>query len=397
MSLQLLIDQVRDAAGRNQPLCIRGAGSKEFLGGPLRGETLSTSATPGLHGIVAYEPSELYLTARAATSVAEIEHALSRRGQHLAFEPPRFGFVPGAEAAVSDSGVHVSGTVGGMVAAGLSGPARATAGAVRDHVLGATLLNGRGEVLRFGGQVMKNVAGFDVSRLLAGSMGTLGVILDVTLKVLPVAPAEATLRFDCPEDQAITQINHWAGKPVPIDASAWWDGTMVLRLRGAQAAVNAALQTLGGERIPEPTAGDFWRGLRDHDDEFFNKARAAVAAAGNQGVGLWRLSVPPTAPPLGLPGEQLIEWHGALRWICTPVAPHLVRQRAAEVGGHATLFVGHPAQRRLDLVCPPLSAPLLRIHRHLKQSFDPAGIFNRGRWYDDGYADAPAACVTTPA
>lgn len=370
--LQRLQDQIRAAAETRRPLRICGGGSKDFLGGPLLGEPL---ATRELAGIVSYEPSELYIQARAGTPLAEIEAALAERGQHLAFEPPRLG--GGAKA-----------TIGGVVAAGLSGPARWQAGAVRDHVLGVGLVNGRAEVLRFGGQVMKNVAGFDVSRLLAGSMGTLGLITDVTLKVMPQPAATATLRFDCDEANSIVLANEWAAAALPVDASAWWDGTLVLRLRGAAAAVNAAVRLLGtergGELIAAPFADPFWLGLRDQQDEFFTKAKAAVQAGGAHGVALWRVSVPATAPSLGLPGEQLIEWGGALRWACTAVAPAQVRERAAALGGHALLYAGPVALREAGWGVAPLQPVLARVHRELKQAFDPAGIFNPGRWFDDG-------------
>ena len=230
-ALQMLIDRVQTAQSAGAQLCIQGGGTKAFYGEAPAGELLDTRV---LEGISSYEPTELVVTARCGTSLAELEATLAEQGQCLPFEPPHFG--PGA-------------TVGGMVAAGLSGPSRAAVGAVRDYVLGATLLNGRGEVLSFGGQVMKNVAGYDVSRLLAGSMGTLGVILEVSLKVLPVAPATATLRFSMDEAGAIRRLNEWGGQPLPINASAWWDGTLVLRLRGALAAVNAAISKLGGELI----------------------------------------------------------------------------------------------------------------------------------------------------
>jgi glycolate oxidase FAD binding subunit len=367
-NIDVLIDQVRAAAADGTPLCIQGGGSKDFLGGPPVGEPISTRT---LTGIVSYEPSELYITARAGTPLEAIEAALAQRGQHLAFEPPRFG--PGS-------------TIGGVVAAGLSGPSRASGaasgGALRDHVLGATLLNGRGELLRFGGSVMKNVAGFDVSRLLAGSMGTLGIVVDVTLKVMPVAADTLTLRFECGEVDALESLARSASKPWPIDASAWWDGMLLLRLRGARAEVQAAARKLGGDVIPLPASDQFWAGLRDQQDEFFTKARAAVAA-GNGRVGLWRLSVPATAPALGVPGEQLVEWGGALRWVCTALKPEQLRERVASVGGHATLFVGHPSTRATALAYGALPAPLDRIHRDLKRAFDPAGIFNRGRLFDD--------------
>lgn len=375
-ALERLIDRVRAAAAEASPiaeadasasLCIRGSGSKDFLGGPIQGDLLSTAE---LRGISSYEPSELVITARAGTPLAEVEAALAERGQCLAFEPPRFndGSIPG-------------GTVGGMVAAGLAGPSRAAVGGVRDFMLGATLLNGRAEVLSFGGQVMKNVAGYDVSRLLAGSMGVLGVILEVSLKVLPTASACATLRFDCSEAQALQRLNTWGGLPLPINASAWWDGVLVLRLSGARAAVDAAVRKLGGELILESMAADFWSGLRDQRDEFFSEAARAVQAAGH----LWRVSVPQTAAPLGIAGlgsGTLIEWGGAQRWLVTAEGDTATEQAlmnaAKQAGGQAQIHRGPLSGTTLQL-----DPVLLRIHRQLKAAFDPHGLFNRGRLHPE--------------
>ncbi|MCW5667887.1 MAG: glycolate oxidase subunit GlcE [Piscinibacter sp.] len=355
-ALQILIDRVLSAQAAGAQLDIRGGGTKAFYGEVPVGEPLDTRV---LEGISSYEPTELVVTARCGTSLAKLEATLAEQGQCLPFEPPHFA--PGA-------------TVGGMVAAGLAGPARAAVGSVRDYVLGATLLNGRAEVLSFGGQVMKNVAGYDVARLLAGSLGTLGVILEVSLKVLPVAPATATLRFSMDQAQALDRLNRWGGQPLPINASAWWDGTLLVRLRGAFAAVQSAIATLGGELIEPAHAAPFWDGLRDHGDEFFAKAAAAVEA----GAALWRLSVPQTAPVLALPGEQLVEWGGAQRWLCSGVGAAAVRDAAARAGGHATLF---RARDKSAGAFAPLKAPLDRIHRELKKAFDPSGVFNAGRLY----------------
>lgn len=367
-ALRALVERVRAAQADGTPLEIAGHGSKAFYGGPRHGEALHTT---GLTGISSYEPTELVVSARAGTPIAELEAALAEHGQCLPFEPPRFRV-----------GSAAKGTVGGLVAAGLSGPSRASVGAVRDHVLGATLLNGRAEVLSFGGQVMKNVAGYDVSRLLCGSMGVLGVVLEVSLKVLPVQPATATLRFELDEAAALQQLNAWGGQPLPISASAWWAGMLLLRLRGARAAVNAAVDTLltryRGEGVEDSLATPFWDGLRDHEDEFFVKARTAVES--NTGAALWRLSVPQTAAPIALPGEQLIEWGGAQRWWCTAASAATVREAAQRAGGHATLFRGGD---KAAGVFTPLSAPLQRIQRELKREFDPAGVFNRGRLYPD--------------
>src|SRR5882672_1580837 len=278
--LRLVMDAVLEKLSEQ----VRGAGSKDFYGQALEGEVLDTR---GHAGIVSYEPSELVITARCGTRLSEVEAAMRERSQQLAFEPPHFG----------------DATLGGAVAAGLSGPGRQSAGAVRDFVLGTKLMDGRGEVLSFGGQVMKNVAGYDVSRLMAGSLGTLGILLEVSLKALPLPAAEATLRLEMPEDRAIEQLNRWGGKPLPISASAWNDGSLAVRLSGAGTAVGAAAAKIAGTRVDEAQALRFWTGIREHADRFFRSDAP-----------LWRISVPQATPPLGLQGEQLIEWGGALRW-----------------------------------------------------------------------------------
>ena len=361
--------QIRDAAERGACLRVRGGGSKDHLGDASQGEVLDTTAW---QGIDSYEPSELVIRARAGTPLREVEAALAERGQYLAFEPPRYAFAP------TQTGET---TIGGAVASGISGPGRITRGAVRDHVLGSTVLTGRGEVLRFGGAVMKNVAGFDLSRLLAGSMGTLGVILDVTLKVMPQPVVSATMRFELNEAEALAQVNQWAAQPLPLDASAWWDGLLVLRLRGARAAVASAVQRLyrerRGELLAPPVAEAFWQGLRDHSDEFFARARQVVAQAGGQGVTLWRISVPPTTAPLGLHGEQLTEWFGGLRWVCSPAPAQAVHEVVAKVGGHAHPFV---AQQVAALVSLTAWSPVQqRLHRQVQRAFDPHGVFDTGR------------------
>lgn len=362
-TLQLIADHIQHAAARGTPLCIRGGGTKDFYGEPPQGELLHTTSWSG---ITDYEPSELVVTVRSGTPLAELEDTLAQQGQCLAFEPPRFA--PG-------------GTVGGMVAAGLSGPARANVGAVRDYVLGVSLLNGRGELLTFGGQVMKNVAGYDVSRLMAGAMGTLGVLTDISLKVLPFAPAEATLRFALNQADALQQLHRWGGLPLPLNASCWVSDngvdTLYVRLRGAVAAVDAACRQMGGERMDTIQAAADWQACRDLQLPWF------LARAGRT---LWRLSVPQTAPVLDLPGTPLVEWNGAQRWVLvdagdTTVASRLL-QAAAAVGGSASLFIAGDAGAsgaagRFD----GLSAPLEQIHRTLKREFDPAGILNRGRLY----------------
>ncbi len=361
-ALARVVDRIRAAAADRQPLRIRGGGSKDFYGEPVRrGEELSTQE---LVGVVSYEPSELVVTVQAGTPLADLEALLAEQGQCLPFEPPHFG--GGA-------------TVGGMVAAGLSGPARASVGSVRDYVLGVTMVNGRGELLVFGGQVMKNVAGYDVSRLMAGSLGTLGLIAEVSLKVLPIPPAEATLRFELPQDHALQQLQAWAGQPLPLNASAWVeDGgvpTLFLRLRGAKAAVEAACQRLGGERQDdsEGRISADWRASRELSLPWF-QARGARD--------LWRLSVPPSAPVLDLPEAPYIEWHGGQRWVrALPADGPTLRRAAAAAGGHATLFM--PAVPETPGRFAPLAPPLARIQRDLQREFDPAGILNPGRLYPD--------------
>jgi len=346
-----LTASIRDAAAHGTPLRIVGGGTKDFYGGPPRGNTLTTGA---YRGILEYDPTELVMTARAGTPLAEIEAVLREKRQMLAFEPPHFGATT---------------TLGGCVAAGLSGPRRACAGAVRDFVLGVRMLDGNGTDLRFGGRVMKNVAGYDVSRLMAGSLGTLGVVLEVSLKVLPLPAAEVTLNLKCSEAEALARMNEWAAKPLPVSATAYRDGNLGVRLSGAAAAVDAAIADLGGTLVESAQAERYWRGIREQTDAYFSDPQP-----------LWRLSVKSTAPSLDLRGSQFIEWRGALRWLKTDAAAQSIREAAARAGGHATLFRGGD---KTAGVFQPLSAPLMKIHQRLKQSFDPTGIFNPGRMYPE--------------
>ncbi len=345
-------ERIAAAAGAGRSFCIRGGGTKDFYGQPPSGEALATNAW---RGIVSYEPTELVVTARAGTPLAELETALREKGQCLPFEPPHFG---------------AGATVGGMVAAGLSGPRRSAVGAVRDYVLGVKMLDGKGELLAFGGQVMKNVAGYDVPRLMAGSLGTLGLLTEVSLKVLPLPMAGMTLRFAMGETEALKKLNEWGGKPLPVAASVWHDGALTLRLAGAVAAVRAARQTLGGEEVGD--AGAFWQSIREQTHPYF---------AG--GTPLWRLSVASVAPPICCSGPTLVEWGGALRWLRGDQGAEQVRTLAASAGGHATLFRSDAALKNAAGAFQPLSPVLAKIHRNLKQAFDPAGVFNRGRMYPD--------------
>ena len=360
-----LIARVQAATAARTPLHIAGGRTKRFYGEPVDGERLDVT---GWSGTVSYEPTELVVTVRAGTPLAELEALLAERGQCLAFEPPHFG-----------SG----GTVGGMVAAGLSGPARASVGSVRDFVLGARFINGRGELLTFGGQVMKNVAGYDVSRVMAGSMGTLGVITEVSLKVLPVAPAEATLVFPLDQHQALEQLHRWGGQPLPINASRWVPGDaqslLFLRLRGAVAAVESACERMareaGGTRLENAQAATDWADCRDQRLPFFNAPSPALC--------LWRLSVPQTAPVLDLPWAPLIEWQGAQRWLWAPAeAAAQIRAATAAVNGHATLFrVGVDGPSGVPCF-DRVSTAIETITQRLRAEFDPAGIFNPAKPLD---------------
>ncbi len=338
-----LIERIRTATG---PLVIRAGGSKGWYGEDIEGEVLDVSAH---RGIVSYEPGELVLTARCGTPLAEIEALLDQHGQMLGFEPPRFG---------------ATSTLGGTLACGLSGPRRPYAGSARDFVLGVEILDGTGQHLKFGGQVIKNVAGYDVSRLLVGALGTLGVLLTASLKVLPRPQAEQTLQFECGEAQAIQRMNEWAGRPLPLSAAAWLSGVLTVRLSGAESSVKAAHGKLGGE--VHANGEDFWRGLRDHGAAFFR-----------DDTPLWRLSLPATTPPLAKAGRQFISWGGAERWLKSAAPAVEVRALAAAHGGHATLYSGDKSAG----VFHPLPAALMKYQQRLKQQFDPRNILNPGKMY----------------
>lgn len=347
-----LREAVCEAAAKRSPLRIRAGGTKDFYGNATTGAVLD----PRCHaGVLAYEPSELVVTACAGTPLSELENMLAEQSQMLAFEPPHFGS---------------SATLGGCIAAGLAGPRRTAYGpcygGVRDFVLGARLLDGRGEVLTFGGSVMKNVAGYDLARLLVGSLGILGVILEVSVKVLPKPAVQLTLTFELGEQESLDRLNAWAGQPLPLSASVWHEGVLSVRLAGSRAAVTDARGRLGGELLEASRADAFWTQIREQTHPFF---------AGPQA--LWRVCVSSTSPALVLHGAQLIEWGGALRWSRTPQPAHEVRAAAQQGGGHATLFRGASRSE----VFTPLPAPLMAVHRRLKSHFDPAGIFNPGRLY----------------
>ncbi len=338
--------RVKDAAERLAAVTIVGGGSKHFLGRDAQGELLAV----GDHrGVVNYYPEELVLTARAGTPLAELEALLAEHDQMFAFEPPHFG---------------AAATLGGTIAANLSGPRRAYSGAARDFVLGTRIVRGRGEILRFGGEVMKNVAGYDLSRLMAGSMGTLGVILDVSLKVLPRPRETITLVQASTPRTAIESLCRWASQPLPVSASCVEDNRLYVRLSGTSSALAKARAIIGGEVLEDAEA--FWLDVREQRRPFF---------AGD--APLWRISVPP-ATELQPPGEQMIEWGGALRWFKSDAPAAAVRTAAAVSGGHAMLF---RSGVRSDTPYHPLPEPLMQLHKRIKAALDPHGIFNRGRMY----------------
>lgn len=342
---EALAAAVRQAAEASTPLAIRGRGSKAFFGRPVEGTLLDLS---GHAGVVAYEPSELVITARAGTPLAEIEDLLAGQNQMLAFEPPDLG---------------EGGSVGGMVAAGLAGPRRPFAGAVRDFVLGARILDGRGEALRFGGTVFKNVAGFDAFRLMAGALGCLGVLLEVSLRVSPRPEHEASLAFAEDWNAARERLSELHRGATPL-SGAFHDGARLhLRLSGAETAVKRTADRLGGDASPP----GFWESVRH--------MRLPVLSASR----LWRVSLPPTAEPAPLPGDQVIDWAGGQRWMATTAPAEVVRETARAAGGHASLFRGAEAG---EDVFDPLPPPLFALHRRVKHALDPAGIFNPGRMYE---------------
>jgi len=341
--------QIQDAYTSEIPLCIQGGGSKAFYGRKTKAEILDVSANSG---VISYEPTELVITVRAGTTISEINEALATHNQILAFEPPCFA---------------TSATAGGMVACGLSGPRRPYVGAVRDFVLGLKCLNGKAEILNFGGQVMKNVAGYDVSRLMTGAMGTLGVLLEVSLKVLPKPDYELTLKGESDVATAIQLMNEWAGQSIPISATSFDDDNIFIRLSGHKSAVLAASNQFS---LSEYADGEkYWESLREHKSDFFSDRE-----------NLWRLSVPSTTEKIDLHGQWLIEWGGAQRWLKTSAAIEQVRSVVSKVGGHATLFRG--GDREGDIF-QPLSAGIEQLHVALKNAFDPKRILNRGRLYKE--------------
>jgi len=364
---EALCEQVARAQAERTTLCIIGGGTKASYG--RRVEAVQSLSTTSHHGIVHYDPVELVATVRAGTRLRDLEQALADNGQRLAFEPPHFGD---------------NATVGGMVAAGLSGPRRPWVGAVRDFVLGVRVITFEGKLLRFGGEVMKNVAGYDLSRLMVGAQGTLGVLTEISFKVLPLPQAQACLRLELPPAEALDRLTAWGREPLPITGAAHDGTTLHIRLEGGDGSVSATRQRLGGE----PEEPLFWSQLREQRLPFFDGAFDASA-----GRTLWRLSLPALARTPALDGDWLIDWGGAQRWLQSPgekspgekssgenspESDAHIKEVAMAAGGHATRFTPNANG---DSPFTPLSPVLAKYHRQLKQRLDPQSIFNPGRLY----------------
>ena len=340
-----LQEKILTAIEDSTALDIQGLGSKQFYGRKAEGKALCLEAHTG---IISYEPSELVITVRSGTPLTEIIETLRQNQQMLAFEPPLF---------------NGTGSIGGAIATGLSGPRRPYTGSARDFVLGINCLNGKAELLHFGGQVMKNVAGYDVSRLMCGALGTLGVLLDISLKVLPIPEYEITLVRDCNQKEALNLIQHLSGKNIPLSGACHNDNKLSLRLSGTETSVLNASADIGGDE--QFNAEEFWASLRDHTHDFFNDAAR-----------LWRLSLPPATAALKLEGEEFLDWGGAQRWLKTNEDNDTIRQTCDAHNGHATLF---RHQENDTDIFHPLSPGVAHLHRQLKQSFDPHAIFNPKR------------------
>jgi glycolate oxidase FAD binding subunit len=362
-------EQVLHAAKNKAPLSIEGGGTKSWYGNT---NTLAKLNTRTYSGILEYQPEELVITACAGTPLKEIEVALKDKNQVLAFEPPHFGD-------------HA--TFGGAIAAGLAGPGRISVGNFRDFVLGARILDGKGRDLSFGGQVMKNVAGYDVSRLMPASMGTLALLLEASVKVLPKPAATATLRCQISQEKALRILNEWAGQPLPLSASCWignasGDGQLTLRLAGAAAAIKAAIpfmsSLVNASEVEPQSAEVFWNDLREHQLSLFENIAADQT--------LYRLALPAACGPLTIPSassEIVLEWHGQQRWIKAAgdeATFTLIKQLATSHGGHATRFKQginvNPAFQRFTLLSEQVHSKALEaVQERLRSAFDPAGVF----------------------
>ncbi len=340
---------VRQAIDKRQMFRIEGGNSKAFLGRPVDGEVLSLREH---HGIVSYEPTELVITCHAGTTLKELEQTLAEQRQMLPFEPPHFG---------------EQATLGGTIACGLAGPRRPFSGAARDFVLGCRVLTGKGDIIHFGGEVIKNVAGYDVSRLMTGAFGTLGVLLDVSLKVLPLPEHESTVRKTCSAKEALHLMNSLATQPTPLSAACHDGENLYLRFSGSRQSVEAACK-----KIPAEVAEDgqrLWQQIREHRHSFFSLQKP-----------LWRLSLAASSPPLTLAGETFLDWGGAQRWLYSDESATRIRDAVSALGGHATLY-RNPGEE--SEIFHPLTSLEKQFHLNLKQVFDPFGLLNYGRMYED--------------
>ncbi len=342
-------DRIKQANDNGEGLSIVGGGSKEFMGHPSSGEEVNLSE---YSGILSYEPSELVITARAGTSLTELQSCLSESGQILAFEPPSY---------------NQHSTIGGAVASGISGSRRPYTGSVRDYVLGIRCLNGCGELLSFGGQVIKNVAGYDVSRLMTGAYGTLGVLLDISLKVIPQPEFETAFTIPMELETALQKMHVWVAEAIPISAAAYDQGCLKIRLSGKESTVSAASDKLSFASSDQIEL-NYWSQLDNHQLDFFTDLEQT----------LWRLSVPSNTVPLKISGEWLIDWGGAQRWLKSRQSAKKIRTMVEEHGGHATLIRG--GKRDIERF-HPLNPQLKQLHQRIKNAFDPNKVLNSGRMY----------------
>lgn len=358
---QALVEQVQTAVAVNQPVDIQGSGSKPFgrdaSGLMMQQDSSALSVTTLRHtGIVSYEPTELVVTVRAGTPLPELIAVLRSEGQMLPFEPPQM-----------NSGNLPGGTIGGVIACGLSGPRRPWVGSARDYILGTQIINGHGQALSFGGEVMKNVAGYDVSRLQVGAFGTLGLLLDLSMKVLPLPETEITLQHEIDQVHDLSSLIALARQPLPLSATLLAGRQRYLRLSGSAVAVEAAARQLGGNRVKDADAP--WQGVRDLTHVFFDDERP-----------LWRLSVADHAPPVELPGDWLLDWGGAQRWLKTEAPAEQIFKLTEAVGGHATRY---SPVAGCEPVFQPLSGAMQRLQARLRQSFDPHCLLNRGHFHPE--------------
>ena len=341
-----IASQVQDAYHYKTALQIQAGNTKAFYGRNIRGELLSLAKHTG---IVEYEPTELYITARCGTPLHEIEQTIAEQNQILPCEPPHFGSTA---------------TIGGMIAAGLAGPRRAFSGNVRDCMLGVEILNGVGQTLRFGGRVMKNVAGYDVSRLMCGALGTLGVLMSVTLRLLPKPTSEQTITLTMDSSSAIQKMNQWANSAMPITATFYDGSQLYIRISGSTSTIDVCSKELGGEI--QNNSESFWKTVKEQTHEFFSIKNS-----------LWRISLPPNTKTLKINGNYAVEWNGALRWYDTTEDENTIRAQTEQAGGHACLFKGNVTEQ----VFHPLPDASMHLHKQLKHVFDPANILNPGKMF----------------